>query len=197
MSVMGPTDKDITKLHSEVNQIVNHRFLLTTVAMTLFGVITTWQIPKGPQAGTGCVGVLPFSASIILIALLFILFLHSHLLTQMLRNITTYLMVTENSGWEHDWTEFRKEGYLGYTKVQALVFLVLGFLSMIVPFVLAIAFSLDLEPLAGMFALIVVGLIYIILIYGMAFCKWFDSEETVRKRWKEMQSEKSHPLHRP
>jgi len=37
MSLLGPNEHDKEKLHSEVNQIVNQRLLITTLAVTVLG----------------------------------------------------------------------------------------------------------------------------------------------------------------
>jgi hypothetical protein len=41
MSLTGPTTEDIRKIHAEVNQLVNQRFLLTTLGITVYGLVTT------------------------------------------------------------------------------------------------------------------------------------------------------------
>ena len=50
--LQGPSTED-RKLHSEVNQIVNQRFQLATIAITIFGVVVAWLLPRQtPVAGT-------------------------------------------------------------------------------------------------------------------------------------------------
>jgi hypothetical protein len=39
MALKGPDPDDVRKLHAEINQIVNQRFLITTLSITVFGVL--------------------------------------------------------------------------------------------------------------------------------------------------------------
>jgi len=132
--ILSPEDQ--RKLHAEINQIINQRFLLTTLAVTVFGIIAAWLLPKErPQPGTS-VGLFTYAGSILLITLLFVLFFFLHRLRAMSKTLAAYLVVTKQSRWEQDWAEYRKKGYFGYTEVQAIVFPVLGGLAAAIPFLL-------------------------------------------------------------
>jgi hypothetical protein len=53
MPLLGPNDDGRRKLHAEVNQLANQRFLVTTGAITVFGVIMALLVPRNsPQSGT-------------------------------------------------------------------------------------------------------------------------------------------------
>jgi hypothetical protein len=186
MTLHKPTDEDKRKLQLEATQLVNQRFLLGTIAVTAFGVINTWIIPKEtPQLGDE-VGRFRYLTSIILLIVLFSLFYLMHNLREMLRTISTYLVVTESSGWEIDWKNFKKKVYPSYTRAQTTLFLVLGVLSASVPFILGIAYNLKFDPFDGAYALIIIGIVYIIFLCGMGFGNWFNNECQVEKRWKEL-----------
>jgi plastocyanin domain-containing protein len=43
-NIPKPCDNDITKLHSEINQYINQRLVVTTNAITLFGVVIGWIV---------------------------------------------------------------------------------------------------------------------------------------------------------
>ena len=66
MTLLGPTSEDLRKIHAEVNQVANHRFLITTLGITLFGVVMAWMIPDNPPSTGGTVGGLVYTVSILL-----------------------------------------------------------------------------------------------------------------------------------
>ena len=51
-------DEDLAKLHSEVNQYINHRFVIATTAITIAGVVLGW-IVTGRSSGSGSSGQAP------------------------------------------------------------------------------------------------------------------------------------------
>jgi len=85
-----PTDKDISKIHAEVNQIVHQRFLLCTSAITLFGIVIAWLVPKTvPEEGTS-IDSIYFCITILLSILLFTIFYLYISLKRMMRVFTAY-----------------------------------------------------------------------------------------------------------
>ncbi len=183
--MLGPKKEDIPKIHAEVNQIVNQRLSLTTLAVTIFGALIAWIIPKNPPNAENDVGVFIYAAIILLLVVLFSLFLLAHHLTYMLRIYTTYLDENNASNWEKDWSAYRgRFTYMGYTKPQAYIFLVLGILSTAFPFLLAFSFSLRIEPIRGAIVCLILGALYIIFVYGMGVRRWFTPEKEMRRRWK-------------
>lgn len=183
--MLGPKKEDIQKIHAEVNQIVNQRLSLATLAVTVFGALVAWLIPKSSPSVGSDVGAFIYAATILLLAVLFSLFLLAHNLTYMLRIYTTYLDENNVSNWEKDWSAYRARfKYVGYTKPQALIFLILGILSVAFPFLLAIIYSLNIEPKIGAIICILIGGLYIIFVSGMGFWKWFAREDEMRRRWK-------------
>ena len=140
MPLEKPTDKDISKLHSEINQIANQRFLLSTLAVTIFGVISTWIMRETPTPN-GQLGWFRYLASNIILIVLFGLFYLMHKLRATLRTISSYLIETKSSGWEKDWKTFREKPYSSYTKALTALFLVLGILAISIPFILAFAYQ--------------------------------------------------------
>ncbi len=194
MVLKRPNREDKQKIHSEVNQIVNQRLLLTTLAVTIFGAMVAWLIPRipltqsVPVGGQSVpVGVYVYITSLLLTVVLFALFLLMHHLTCMLRLFTTYLDETDASNWEKDWSSYRdKFSYLGYTKSQSLVFLLLGSLSTGFPFLLWVVYPFTLEPKAGAVVNAIIGILYVVFVSGMGLCGWFAKENDMRCRWKEL-----------
>ncbi len=183
--MLGPKKEDLPKIHAEVNQIVNQRLSLTTLAVTVFGALIAWIIPKNSPSAGSDVGAFIYVATGLLLIILFSLFLLTHHLSYMLRIYTTYLDENNASNWEKDWSAYRaKFNYMGYTKPQAYIFLVLGVASVAFPFLLAVIFSLNIEPKIGAIACLFMGLLYVIFVYGMGVRKWFAQEDEMRRRWK-------------
>jgi hypothetical protein len=192
MSFKGPSVEDERKLHNEINQIGNQRFVLTTLARTLFGVLTAWMVPKDSahQAEVD-IGAFPFAISLVISVLLFSIYLWSHMLKNMMRVLTSYLAESGKSGWELDWREFRQDAYFAHTKPQTFMFLVLITMSIIFPFVLSLVFSLKITSVVVPASAVSLGLIVGLLIYLMGFKNLFDEEAIIVRRWKKMRSDPS------
>ncbi len=185
MALKGPTPEDEKKINSEVNQIVNQRFLLTTTAITVFGVVITILMPKTALVANEPISNFIVIGSFILSTILFILFILSHLLKGMMRIFTTYLIESDKSGWEKDWAEFRKGKYVGYSKSQTLVFLFLTLFSLSFPFFITLVYNQKYDfLLLSNLILIIISLIYELLMIGISYFGWFDNEKELQKRWK-------------
>jgi len=187
MALQGPNTEDIKKIHAEVNQIVNQRLVITTLAVTVFAAMIAWLIPKSPPSPGSDIGTFVYIASILLTTVLFALFLLTRLLSQMLRIFTTYLYVTDVSSWEKDWVAYRDRfSYLGYTRPQAIIFLLLGVVAAGFPFLLWAAYPVKLEPRAGAILCAVIGGLYVVLVSGMGLARWGAKEGELRRRWREL-----------
>lgn len=184
MALEKPNTTDLSKIHAEVNLLIQQRFLLMSLAITLFGVVSTWSISKDPLAPGSPLGSFPFIASLLILILLFVLYLVNHFLLERIRTLTTYLVVTETSSWEKDFERFRAWKYFGYTKSQSLVFIVLGTISTLFPFLLAFIQDLKIEMVTSGWILLCCGILYVIFVFGMGFLKWFDNEEDIKRKWK-------------
>jgi hypothetical protein len=179
--------EDKRKIHAEINQIVNQRLSLMVLAITVFGVFIAWLTPKQtPTEIKQFVEFVYFGSSLLLI-ILFLIFLVTHQLAQMLRVFSTYLRETQGSVWEEDWARFRKNyTYIGYTKPQSMIFLFLGLLTTIFPVFLIFIYTSCIEPNWGLFFSVGLGIIYMIFVFGMGFKKCGDNEKRYEKRWKEI-----------
>ena len=183
MPLRGPNPEDERKLHTEINQIGNQRFILTTLALTLFGVLTTLMIPKeAPQIGSS-INVFPFTISVVLSLLLFGVYLWSHLLKNTMRILTSYLVETKKSSWELDWREFRRDSYYAHTKPQTFIFLLINVIGIAFPFLLSWIYSLNIPFVVVPIAAVIVGIVTELLIYLMGFHNLFDDEAKTEKRW--------------
>ncbi len=192
MPLKGPNPEDTRKLHAEINQIVNQRFLLTTLAITVFGVMAAWLIPKTTPSPKSDVGLFTIAGSTLLTFLLGALYLFNHFfLKGMLRLYTSYLLVTESSGWESDWETYRNnfKGYLGYTKGQAFVFLLLGVISTVFPFLIALGYSLSLYPCDWLYIHVAVGVIYFLFVLFTGIFGRLDPEKKATERWKKLKND--------
>lgn len=128
--------EDVKKLHLEIAQLAQQRFVLTTLAVSAFGAVVTWQL--SPAVG----GNHPLQHALFhmigLQVLLLFLFLVNYSLLRKCRTLSTYLIVRKWSQWERDWQKFREnvDMYMGYTITQGAVYFFLFVLSMASPLLL-------------------------------------------------------------
>ncbi len=95
-------EPDRFKLHNEINQCGNQRFLLTAGAVALFGTISKYLFPSitEPRFDEVVVAACVSSAYSIILAALFY---QSRQLRRVIRNLSTYLRAKQWSEWEQDW----------------------------------------------------------------------------------------------
>jgi hypothetical protein len=165
---------------------MNQRFILTTLAITIFGVISAWVVPKKAPPVDTDVGGFVFLASMLLTSLIFTLYLWNHLLKRISRLFTTYLCVTEKSNWELDFRDFRDGPYLSHTKPQTVVYMFLVILGTIFPLLICLVFNQNLAPLPHFLSSMAVGFVYLLLMFGMGFLNWWDGEQEAENRWKQL-----------
>jgi len=190
MALKKPSAEDQKKLHDRVNQITHQAILITTAAITVFGLFSSWLIREVPPSARAPVGSRTYALSMLLVFLLLTFFLLLHSQKRLLRILTTYLVITEASDWEREWKRFRERGpYWGYEESPALVFLALGLLSTIFPFLNAYLHCLVLEPMAGAYSLVIIGTVYLGLVWGMGFRDWWSGEESAITKWKALQDD--------
>lgn len=181
-----PTNEDVRKLHQEVNQIWQQRFLVTTLAVTVFGVMIGLSVPRTqPDAGSP-VGAFPYVVSISLnLVLLSLVLLHASL-KRYARFLTTYLLVSGISKWESDIEGYRKRyWYLGYTLPQTFVFVLLGAFATLYPKGYTWIYSQTGDSTLE-WAAISVGLVYVGIAVFAAYSKKMNTEPDAEQRWKSL-----------
>jgi hypothetical protein len=183
MALLEPKPEDVRKIHAEINQLVNQRFLLTTVAITAFGVVMGTLVPRNPPPASGLGGFV-FLMAMVLSVLLFALFLLSHLYKGMTRVYSGYLIETKASNWEVDWKEFRKDKYVGYTKPQTLIFLTLNAITVAFPFLMSKVYGVPYEHTWGAIILLVMGGTFELLMIAMGLGNWLDRERKAEQQWR-------------
>jgi hypothetical protein len=176
--------EDTRKIHLEINQIVNQRFLLITAAITLFGVVITQMIPKDMSNVRQYIGLMRIEVVLLLIFLL-VFFRFSLLLRRSLRLFATYLIVKKASAWEADWEKFRVTGVRVYTHAHTDIFLLLGFLTTALPIAIAWNARILNKGRFGLFIQLIAGALYLILVWGAGRRHWFQSRENLAERWRQ------------
>jgi len=181
-----PTQEDVRKLHAEINQILNQRFLLTTAAITVFGVFASFTLPKDTSTSNPNAGALLFAGSLFLLGVLLLLFVWNRSLANLQSNLAIYLDLTGMSVWERHWSIFHPKMWVFSTgRIQTSVFLLLGFLTALWPFI--ISGTIGLEVKCGwMIAVVSAGFVYAIAVGCLGFGQWFRKEDTIRSNWKEV-----------
>ena len=137
MSLPAPNDKDQAKLHAEVNQYINQRFIIATTAITVSGVVLGW-IVAGTSVGTETTQVREsvFFLALLLLLILAVLFVVAQIINASAWVITSYLRATKVSVWEDMYDRFgkaqRKGGrvrWIGQREWMTLLFGALGVLA--------------------------------------------------------------------
>ncbi|NBB49772.1 hypothetical protein GVN24_15955 [Rhizobium sp. CRIBSB] len=182
--VKGPEAADLTKIHNEINQIGNQRFILTTVSITFIGGLLSWVVPKASLQGGDYIADFNFWVCGVGNLVLLSLFWWNHNLRKMARIYSNYLIISGKSQWEEDWAKFRSKPYSAQTKPQALMFLALSIVTTGFPFLVAFGFDLQIhEPGAAMLPCLCSGVVTCVLVYGMGFHNWFINERDIKTRW--------------
>jgi len=185
-----PTPEDVKKIHDEINQIVNQRFLVTTLAITSFGVIGAWIVRENLG------GTLIFAVSLLLSSLICMLSFFNHSLKKTLRIFTTYLIASESTMWENHWMMYRgadpNKITRVYTKTQTKIFITLGFFSLILPIAITIVNNLGnldflLKPSSpliyiGLVVFFIINSIFLFIEYHLGY-RIPDNDNELIEKW--------------
>ena len=132
--------EDARKLHAEINQLSNQRFLVTTLSITVFVTANSALISRisGNQDGLGILTVFSLVLEIFLFSL-------SHL-SDTIRHISrceaTFLVSSSATHWEKPWRDFRRtHTYSGFAKVQTRLFALLIASQALLPFIFSVVFG--------------------------------------------------------
>jgi hypothetical protein len=124
---IGPSPhaaEELRKLNTEMLQLDNQRFLLTTTAVILFGTVTGWvtttllrreapslgEIPQieNPDPNIDPATYLPVASTALLCTVLLVLFYYQASLALTIRWLAAYHML-QGSRWEWTWYAFRQQ----------------------------------------------------------------------------------------
>lgn len=141
VDIQAPCPADISKLHAEMNQYINQRLIITTTAITLFGVSIGW-IVFGSSTASG-IEIKPaiFFLPTILLIVLFVLLVYCQVILGNMRIISGYMRQTQSSQWEKAYQEFaEKNKFIGQDDVFPMMFMVLGISVGLIVFFLWLSF---------------------------------------------------------
>lgn len=116
----------ITKIHNEVNQLNNQRFLILMSSITASGVIESWCV----AIPVGRIGDAFILTSVLILVLLAMCNL-AYAISRMQRILTSYLRMTGLSTFELDWARFldRHRDIPRYSKPIARILFLIGILA--------------------------------------------------------------------
>ena len=191
MSLIGPKPGDITKIHAEINQINNQRFLLTTAAITVFGVMITIIMSKPLPTSGSNLDPFVFIGSVLLLSVLMVLYIYNYILQRIVKVYTTYLIVTGVSSFEQDWRFFRLDRGRNfssiYIRTYSSVFLLLGMITLIYPFLVSLVYGLYMGISLGLVFHLSFAFLYFLVIGLVCICKRFSNhEETFLENWERL-----------
>lgn len=136
--------EDARKLHSEINQLTNQRFVLLTVSITVFVTINAGLVAAllknvgggSSSASEPAIPIGPLSLlSCAVQGFLFVLFYLGKRLRHISRCQATYLIANRATKWESLWSEFREDtSYSGLQRMEFFLFLFLLILQAFAPF---------------------------------------------------------------
>lgn len=141
IDIQKPCPSDVTKLHAEMNQYINQRLIITTTAITLFGVSIGW-IVFGSSTATGLeIRPVTFLLPTILLLVLLVLLVYCQVILGNMRIIAGYLRQTQSSPWESAYQELaREKRFITQDDVFPMMFAVLGFSVGLIVFLLWFSF---------------------------------------------------------
>ena len=170
---------------------MNQRFLLTTYAITVFGVLVAWLVPRSrtdffPEAAF----LVSYALTGILIALLWM----HYVLLWWMRVLTCYLDEAGLSNWEMHFKQYRNEQpypkgpneheYIGQSIPQLAIFRGLGVLAIVTPSVMCLLYLLP-PPQWGS-----LGSLLLLLFYERSLSQWRELPksyvDSVRQHWREI-----------
>ncbi len=189
---------DISKIHSEINQILNQRYNLIAVTITVFGFFIVALTQKDKYTFD-----VPFVTNVFIIAFFILIILatlnyFTRILTRQFYILRTYLMYKKYSFWELDYKIFRdyeKEKVqirsYGYSESQRFLYILLGLLIIIISFIDQFV-EQEFEPTNPrnwigplIYFLTTVAYYFFITLITDKLLKKFDDEE-LTNRWKDV-----------
>jgi len=185
-----PTLEDVKKIHDEINQIVNQRFLITTAVISIFGVVAALLVRENLN------DFLVFFVSFLLASLTFMLYIFSYTLKRTLRIFSTYLNVTGSSIWEQQWEDYRdyekrNENTItwAYSKGHTIVFMLLGGFSIALPFVITGVrnpniYKIELSIVIGLIIFLIINIFYLVIECYIGFRSKWDNEDKLKTKWR-------------
>ena len=184
-----PTDSDVSKLNSEINQYINQRLIVTTTAITIFGVSIGWIVYGSSTPTRIEVKPITFLIPIILIILLFTMFLYCQVILGNIRIISVYLRATKKSNWEIAYQHYEKMfPYFTQDNMFSIIFGVLGISIAAIVGIIWLGFPSqnDVSFFAGIF--VTVCFIYVIIIcltYRKTILN-FGTDDQIHDNWKRL-----------
>lgn len=176
------SSEDKTKLHNEINQTLNQRFVLATTGITVFGLFSAFLVPKGDIAPSGAELNLLYVGATFMLVFLGLLVYWASTLQNVMNMLGQYLLKCNASDWEKDVEQLftgpipHRSFYIGR------VFFFLGFASSCWPLLIeAAAFAGHID-----WALRHIALVSALCLY---FAFWYWAVFVRPKRHKQLLSD--------
>jgi hypothetical protein len=162
MPLKGPTSADVTKLHAEITQCVNHRFWVMLTALSVFAAVVGFTIssskppdtaPGPARAAVARPEIQPLTPALCAAAniMYLILFASTVVIMSDLSVLASYLRYTGKSGWEEDYQTAEGQRLVtffnfGYSRMIFTVFLaIIGFTTLL-PSCLLLVYAVNNTP---------------------------------------------------
>lgn len=183
MQLKGPNDEDVRKIHAEINQIANQRFLLITAGLSAYPFLAL--LLRVQEASLDRKLIFLVTGSLLIIHGL--LYWYSYLLRARQRTFSSYLIEMTRSDWEQDWLIYRKIARArGYSRQHTSVFVTFGVLDFLLPpiFILLIYPLYPLPSALWFICSFVFLAVYLGCILYMDFRSGLWTEQAAQEKWK-------------
>jgi|GEM_PF-2380695 len=131
--------EDIRTVHSEIKQIINQRYSILTISITLLGLFITC-ITQIDKLGISNLFLEPaYFFGVFFLILLLLLNLYARILTKQLMTLSCFLTVQNFSTYEKFWGLYPRTKLTGYSYSQKLYFYILSILIISVCFLFTLS----------------------------------------------------------
>lgn len=181
-----------TKLFSEINQLINHKFVVTTTGITVFGVFAAFLIPKGEPVANSPSMPLLYAGTAFLSVFLGLLVYWAGTLEIAIDMLSEYLIQRQASEWEVDVKRLFESPIPHGSSYIWTVFAALGAATLAWPFVIeaTIAPQNIGHPSWRHLLMTLCSVIYFVFLGFTAMVRTKKSREKMAAQWNSILSAK-------
>ncbi|MEL7355922.1 MAG: hypothetical protein AAFN40_05120 [Cyanobacteria bacterium J06560_6] len=192
---------DISKLHNEVNLYINQRLIITTTAITVFGVVAGLIAPVTSTTGDTEVRSLSLILPAVLMVIFGVMLWYCQSILQQIHALSTYLVETKASAWEDHYQRFDDDISLrsSVSNLPLYVFAALGFFSVLLSiamYVIALEHYSSEEKM-GVFYISIAAFVAASAFYWFIFINFWNKKDPkkfrkrARKHWRKVLDEQA------
>ncbi|MDL2305090.1 hypothetical protein LJC72_07100 [Bacteroides sp. OttesenSCG-928-D19] len=177
--------EDIRTIHAEIKQIINQRYSIITVSITLLGLFITC-ITQVEKLGINNLFAEPaYFIGLFFLLLLLLMNLYTRILTKQLMTLSCFLVVFDLSTYEKYWGLYPRTKMTGYSHIQKMFFYILAILILVICFLYTYSVEeyICLQNVLSFFTLLILYIVVLELTNKMIINK--KVIERIKNNWKE------------